>query len=116
MTADWDSFPSSPMAAFNWTKEAEMFALQITLDVSPANRAAAAAVYQRFKAPFLSQVPGAKSKDLLVRNEDVQVEHTFDTEENANGYLESDLFKADVVTALQPLLNAAPEVRIYQVA
>jgi hypothetical protein len=32
----------------------------------------------------------------------------------ANAYLQSALFTADVVGALKPLLDGAPDVRIYQ--
>jgi len=90
--------------------------LQITLKVSEANRPAAAGVYQRYKTPFLEQIPGAVSKELLVREEDVQVLHGFRTEADARAYLQSPLFSADVVQALTPLVDAAPEVRIYQAA
>jgi len=93
-----------------------MVYLQITLKITGANRAVAAGIYQKYKAPFLATVPGAQSKELLVRDEDVQVLHGFDTRENAQAYLESALFTADVVGGLKPLLDAAPEVRIYQVA
>ncbi|MCY1074179.1 hypothetical protein [Archangium lansingense] len=93
-----------------------MVYLQITLQISPANRPAAAGVYQHYKAPFLETIAGAKSKELLVRDEDVQVLHGFDTAQQASAYLESDLFTADVVNALKPLLDAAPNVRIYQAA
>jgi hypothetical protein len=93
-----------------------MVYLQITLKIAPANRPAAAGVYQRYKAPFLENIAGAKSKELLVRDEDVQVLHGFDTARQASAYLESALFTADVVTALEPLLDAAPDVRIYQAA
>lgn len=93
-----------------------MVYLQITLQVAESNRAAAAGVYQQYKAPFLDTVPGAKSKELLVRAEDVQVLHGFDTKESAEAYLQSELFNADVVGGLKPLLDAAPDVRIYQVA
>ena len=91
-----------------------MVYLQITMKIPGASRPAAAGVYERYKAPFLNSVPGAKSKALLVRDEDVQVLHGFDTVEDANAYLQSDLFSADVVGGLKPLLAAAPEVRIYQ--
>lgn len=90
--------------------------LQITLNIASGNRAAAAGVYQKYKAPFLSTIAGAKSKELLVRDEDVQVLHGFDTVENARAYLQSALFTADVVAGLKPLLAADPEVRIYAVA
>lgn len=93
-----------------------MVYLQITLNVAAANRPAAAGVYQKYKAPFLATVAGAKSKELLVRDEDVQVLHGFDTKEHANAYLQSELFTADVVAGLQPLLDAAPDVRIYEAA
>ncbi|WP_375768436.1 hypothetical protein NR798_43280 [Archangium gephyra] len=93
-----------------------MVYLQITLKISPANRSAAAGVYQRYKAPFLEKIAGAKSKELLVRDEDVQVLHGFETAQQASAYLETGLFTADVVSALKPLLDAAPDVRIYQAA
>lgn len=88
----------------------------ITLKIAEANRAAAAGIYQKYKGPFLDTVPGAESKELLVRNEDVQVLHGFDTQENASAYLQSALFTADVVGGLKPLLDADPDVRIYQIA
>ncbi|MNL24913.1 hypothetical protein D3C87_1463650 [compost metagenome] len=93
-----------------------MVYLEITLKIASANRPAAAAVYQQYKTPFLTQIAGATSKELLVRDEDVQVLHGFDTAKNAQAYLESELFTADVVGGLKPLLDDAPEIRIYQVA
>lgn len=88
--------------------------LEITLKIAHPNRPAAAGVYQRYRAPFLDTVAGATSKELLVRDDDVQVLHGFDTQDQANAYLKSTLFTADVVSALAPLLEAAPEIRIYQ--
>ncbi len=90
-----------------------MVYLQIDLDVALKDRTAAASVYTRYKEPFLAQIKGAKSKALLVRDEDVQVLHGFDSVEHANAYLTSALFTQDVVTALKPLLQASPAVRIY---
>lgn len=90
--------------------------LQITLKITDANRAAAASVYQKYKPTFIDTIPGAKSKELLVRAEDVQVLHGFDTIENAQAYLQSELFTADVSGGLKPLVDADPEVRIYEVA
>jgi hypothetical protein len=90
--------------------------LQITLKVSPSNRPAAAGVYQQYRAPFLTTIAGAKSKELLVRDDDVQVIHTFETVAQANAYLKTSLFKSDIVSALAPLLDAAPDIRIYQQA
>lgn len=90
--------------------------LQITLDISEQNRAAAAAVYQKYKAPFLNNIDGAVSKELLVRKEDVQVLHGFQNEKQAEAYLQSQLFVDDVAEALKPYLNSAPDIRIYAVA
>jgi hypothetical protein len=93
-----------------------VFYLQITLKVSEENRPAAAEVYAKYKEPFLNTIKGAKSKQLLIREEDVQVLHGFEARDAAQDYLESPLFNADVVEHLKPLLDAAPDVRIYQVA
>lgn len=87
--------------------------LEITLKIEPANRAAAAAVYSKYKQPFLDTIPGALSKQLLVRDEDVVVLHGFDTTQHASAYLTSALFTGDVVGALKPLLAASPDVKIY---
>jgi hypothetical protein len=93
-----------------------MVCLQITLKIAPANRPAAAGAYQRYRAPFLDTIAGAKSKELLVRDWDVEVLHGFDTAEQANAYLKSRLFTSDVISALKPLLDAEPDVRIYKAA
>ncbi|WP_343670800.1 hypothetical protein [Chitinophaga sp.] len=90
--------------------------LQITMRIDAADRPAAAGVYQQYKAPFLDTIQGAKAKELLIREEDVQVLHEFDAAENAQGYLKSELFNQDVVVALKPYLKSNPEVRVYTVA
>lgn len=90
--------------------------LEITLCIKDSNRPSAAAVYSKYKEPFLTQINGAKSKDLLIREEDVQVLHGFDSVENAQAYLKSALFENDVVKELSPLFDAAPEIKIYTVA
>jgi len=90
--------------------------LEITLKIASSNRPAAAGVYQPYRAPFLDTIAGATSKELLVRDDDVQVLHGFDTPEHASAYLTSGLFAADVANALAPLLDATPDVRIYQTA
>ena len=90
--------------------------LEITLTIDEKDRPAAAQVYSKYKPPFLKEIAGAKSKELLVRTEDVQVLHGFDTLENAAAYLQSPLFIKDVAGELGPLLKANPEIRIYAVA
>ncbi|MDN5943191.1 MAG: hypothetical protein L0H94_15035 [Nitrospira sp.] len=88
--------------------------LEITIKVSGGDRAKAGAVYAKYKPPFLATIPGAKSKDLLLREEDVQVLHGFDSRASAESYLTSKLFGNDVVRELKPYLSADPEVRIYE--
>lgn len=56
------------------------------------------------------------SKELLVRDEDVQVLHGFETLEQANAYLTSELFTTRVVPGLTPLFKADPDIRVYTVA
>ena len=90
--------------------------LEITMRIDTASRPAAAKVYSDYRAPFLNTIEGALTKELLVRDEDVQVLHGFDTVEHAAAYLKSELFNADVVKGLTPLWSAEPEVRIYAVA
>ncbi len=90
--------------------------LEITMKISEKNRPAAAKVYTDYRDPFLKTIEGALTKNLLIRDEDVQVLHGFDSVEHASAYLSSELFKNDVFTGLKPLWDADPEVRIYTVA
>ena len=91
-----------------------MVYLEITLNIEEQKRGGAAEVYKKYKAPFLNQISGAKSKELLIRNEDVQVLHGFESAEQAGNYLNSSLFTNDVVTELLPYLNGSPDIRIYE--
>jgi len=88
--------------------------LEITMKVSGANRPKAGEIYAKYKSPFLMTVPGARSKDLLIREEDVQVLHSFESRIAAESYLASNMFGKDVVQELTPLLMAEPEIRIYE--
>ncbi len=90
--------------------------LEITMKIDDAKRPAAAKVYSDWRGPFLSEIPGALTKTLLVRGEDVQVLHGFADRKSAEAYLTSEMFQKDVFTCLQPLWSADPEVRIYDVA
>jgi hypothetical protein len=87
--------------------------LEITLKIEGKNREAAGKVYARYREPFLRTIEGTQSKELLVREEDVQVLHGFETAQQAWDYLQNELFKKDVVRELAPLLAADPEIRIY---
>lgn len=90
--------------------------LEITMKIDAANRPAAAKVYTDYRGPFLKKIPGALTKDLLIRDEDVQVLHGFDSVEHAKAYLTSELFQNDVFVGLKPTWSADPDVRIYTVA
>ena len=90
--------------------------LEITMKIDEKNRPTAAKVYTDYRGPFLEQIKGALTKDLLVRGEDVQVLHGFDSEEHAAAYLEIEMFTNDVFVGLKPLWSADPDVRIYTVA
>lgn len=90
--------------------------LEITMVIGDANRPAAAKIYSDYRQPFLDTIQGAVSKDLLIRAEDVQVLHGFDSVENAKAYLGSEMFTNDVFVGLQPLWSADPDVKIYTVA
>lgn len=89
--------------------------LEITLKITTEHRERAAGVYLKYKKPFLKQIDGATSKELLIRTEDVQVIHGFESETEAKAYLTTELFENDVVRELKPLLESNPEVRIYSV-
>lgn len=90
--------------------------LEITMIINNANRPAAAKVYTDYRQPFLEQIKGAVTKELLIRDDDVQVLHGFDSVENAKAYLDSEMFKNDVFVGLKPLWSADPDVKIYSLA
>lgn len=89
--------------------------LEITMVIDNENRPAAGKIYNDYRNPFLSEIQGALSKDLLIRDEDIQVLHGFNNIENAKEYLNSELFKNDVFVGLKPLWSKDPEVKIYEV-
>ncbi len=90
--------------------------LEITMQIAEANHPVAAKVYADYRAPFLSQIPGTLTKELLIREEDVQVLHGFDSASHAQAYLKSEMFQKDVFVGLKPLWDKEPDVRIYTVA
>lgn len=90
--------------------------LEITMKIDEANRPAAAKVYNDYREPFLKEIEGALKKDLLIRDEDVQVLHGFDSVEHAQAYLSSAMFRDDVFVGLKPLWSDEPDVKIYAVA
>lgn len=90
--------------------------LEITMKINESNRPVAAKVYTDYRQPFLDTIEGALTKDLLIRDEDVQVLHGFDSAEHAQAYHSSEMFQNDVFVGLKPLWDADPDVKIYTVA
>ncbi len=90
--------------------------LQITMVIDEENRPAAVKVYTDYRGPFLEQIEGALTKELLVRDQDVQVLHGFGSVEHANAYLQSSMFNDDVAVGLKPTWSADPKIVIYAVA
>ena len=90
--------------------------LEITMKIDNANRPAAAKIYNDYRQAFLDTIKGALTKNLLIRDEDVQVLHGFDSAEDAQAYLGREMFQNDVFVGLKPLWSADPDVRIYTVA
>jgi len=89
--------------------------LEMTLKVRPQNRSEAASVYVKYRKPFLSEIPGAQSKRLLIRSEDLQILYGFRKTEYAKAYLESNFFVNKITKDLEPYLETEPEARIYDV-
>lgn len=96
-----------------WAKDTGTY-LKTDHKISDKNRPAAAAIYKKYKQPFLSQINKSTSKILLINEVGVQVLHGFKTTEAAQAYLKSELFKQDVVRELKPYLDAPPEISIFQ--
>ena len=90
--------------------------LEITMTISEDKRPAAAKVYNDYRQPFLDKIDGALTKELLIRDEDVQVIHGFDSMAHAKAYLETEMFKNDVVAGLKPTWSADPDIRFYTAA
>lgn len=90
--------------------------LEITMKIEEGNRPAAAKVYTDYRGPFLQTIEGALTKDLLIRDEDVQVLHGSDSIEHAKAYLSSEMFQNDVFVGLKSLWSTDPDVKIYSVA
>lgn len=90
--------------------------LEITMKIDGANRPAAAKIYTDYRQPFLDTITGALTKDLLIRDEDVQVLHGFSSAEHAQAHLSSKIFQNNVFVGLKPLWSADSDVKIYTVA
>ncbi|PCH61445.1 MAG: hypothetical protein COC19_04755 [SAR86 cluster bacterium] len=88
--------------------------LQITFKVPAEKRKAALGIFYKNKEIFLYGVAGAQSKTLLVRDEDLQILHRFSSVKMAEIYLSSEVCTVDIVAELGPLLDALPDIRLYE--
>ncbi|CAM3665002.1 hypothetical protein [Sphingobacterium prati] len=89
--------------------------LQITLKINSANRGVASGMYDKFQEPFLDQIKGATSIELLVGDEYIQLLHDFDTADDAQAFLSTELYNNDMLATLKSLVVDTPDVRIYTV-
>ena len=92
--------------------------LQVILHIPEENRGRAVKeVYVPYREQFLApgRVPGAVEKVLLVNPLEVQVLHGFATRKDAEDYLAESAMFREVAALLEPLWDADPVVRIYDV-
>jgi len=59
--------------------------LELTLKIDAADRVVAAQVYSTYKAPILKSIPGSRSRELHVRDHDVQMSQCRQTLFSASG-------------------------------
>ncbi|MDM1295784.1 hypothetical protein HX021_15955 [Sphingobacterium sp. N143] len=90
--------------------------LDIRLTIEGIDRAGISAVYNLYKEPFLRNVKGALTNELLVHVEDIRIFHGFRSMEDAQSYLLSKFFNTDFITSLKPYIIGNPNVKIYEVA
>ena len=90
--------------------------LQIALYVKNENAAAGAGVYAKYKESFLKTVAGAKSKELLVRDEGRAGASRLQQHGARKRVSKTELFEKNVVRELGSLLEKASQIRIYAVA
>ncbi len=87
--------------------------LLITVKVDSSRRAALIdQVYEPNRTRFLQKIPGAVSKNLLLRREDLAILHGFDTAENAEAYLHSDLY-GELLRQLADYQEENPVAALY---
>lgn len=82
--------------------------LEITLKIEDRDRTNAAGVYNQYKAPFLETIKGAITKELLVRTEDVQVLHGFETAEDAQSSLSGGTVQQRRSSSFKALFKGQP--------
>jgi hypothetical protein len=89
--------------------------VQVTLAIPESRREEAITrIFLPARQRFLDRSPGAVSMDLLVREEDVQLLHGFDTFENSRVYLDSGFFR-DLIGQLGETAEKEPVTALYNV-
>lgn len=92
-----------------------MVYLQITPKIAEANRAAAGGVYQEFKAPFPNTIPGASRRNCWCATRTCRF-CMASTAGRTRTLTCTASCPAGLVGGLEPLLNCAPDLRMYQAA
>ncbi|WP_312743435.1 hypothetical protein [Sphingobacterium multivorum] len=90
--------------------------LQIVLKMNSSNRGELTSTYNKFKDLFREQIKGAKTQELLFSDEDIQLLYGFDTYEDAEAFLSTELYNNIILVALKPLISNNPEIKICHVA
>jgi len=90
--------------------------LQIVLKMNSSNRGELTSTYNKFKDLFQEQIKGAKTQELLFSDEDIQLLYGFDTFEDAEAFLSTELYNNVILVALKPLISNNPDIKIYNVA
>lgn len=90
--------------------------LQIVLKMNSSNRGELTSTYHKFKDLFREQIKGAKTQELLFSDEDIQLLYGFDTYEDAEAFLSTELYNNIILVALKPLISNNPEIKICHVA
>ncbi|WP_104381543.1 hypothetical protein [Sphingobacterium sp. HMA12] len=89
--------------------------LQITLKINNSDKGAVSGIYDKFRDSFLDQVKGATSIELLIGNGYIQLLHVFDTAEDAQAFLSTELYNNEILLALKSLMVDTPMISVYSV-
>ena len=90
--------------------------LQIVLKANSSSRGELTNTYNKLRDLFPEQIKGAKTQELLLSDEEVQLLYGFDTFEDAEAFLSTELYNNIILPALKPLISNNPEIKIYNVA
>ncbi|WP_433900269.1 hypothetical protein [Sphingobacterium puteale] len=89
--------------------------LQVTLKINNSDKGAVSGIYEKFRDSFIDQIKGATSIELLIGDGYIQLLHVFDTAEDAQAFLSTELYNNNILFALKSLMVDTPRVSIYSV-